>query len=116
MPAEEGRVKVQVPAVLEAWTETVPEVLPASLSCPVVVPVWPMVRAGDSQVRLGEAPKAPELLNCIWEFEPAGVALPPDAEMVMTFGELVAMVMLVPATREVVALVRPLMAVMAAVT
>jgi len=37
--------------------------------------------------------------------------LPPEAEIVMTLGELVAMVMLLPATRDVVALERPLMAV-----
>src|ERR1022692_836239 len=105
---------VQVPAVLEAWTVTVPEVAPARLSCPVAVPVWPMVKAGESQVRLAEAPKAPEVLNCNWVLEPPGVVLPlpPEAEIVMTLGELVAMVMLAPATRDVVALLSPLMAVM----
>ena len=115
MPADVGKVMVQVPAVLEAWTVTVPEVAPARLSCPVAVPVWPMVKAGESQVRLAEAPKAPEVLNCNWVLEPPGVVLPlpPEADMVMTFGEVVAIVMFVPATRDVVALVRPLMAVMA---
>ena len=75
------------------------------------MPDWPRVKAGESQVRFAEAPNAPELLNCNWVLVPAGVA-PPDAEIVMTLGELVAMVMLLPATREVVALVRPLIAVM----
>jgi len=111
VPADVGRVRVHMPAVLEAWIVSVPEVEPASLSCPVGVPVWPMVKAGDSQVRLAEAPKAPELLNCTWVLVPVGV-VPPEAEIMMMFGVLVAMVMLVPATREVVALVRPLMAVM----
>src|ERR1035441_905360 len=104
---------VQVPAVLEAWIVSVPDVLPVSLSWPVLVPDWPIVKAGEIQVRPPEAPKAPELLNCSWVLEPAGFVLPPpEAEMVITFGELVAIVMLAPATRDVVALDRPLMAVM----
>lgn len=110
MPADVGRVKVQVPAVLEAWIVTMPEVPPASLICPVVVPDWPMVNAGDSQDKLAEAPNAPELLNCSWVLDPLGVA-PPEAEIVITLGELVAMAMLAPATREVVALLKPLIAV-----
>ena len=62
-------------------------------------------------------------VQVVCKYVPAGIALRPspspgwqlilpEAETVITLGELVAMVMFVPATRDVVALLRPLMAVM----
>jgi hypothetical protein len=58
VPEAFGKVSVGVPAVACGVSVTVPLVAPVIFNWPVVLVATPMVRAGDTQVRFGDAAKA----------------------------------------------------------